>query len=382
MENTAIAQAKATERQAEANRNTEEGQRQERLKNAIEHLGHQSDSVRLGGAYELVHLAEDIEHFRRTVLDILCAHIRRTTGDDAYLQKHRDKPSEEVQSLLTLLFVQKIEVFKDLEATLTGSWLIGAYLSKTQLKGADLSKAALKGAHFWKAELQGAKFVIAQLQGADLSGAQLQGAKFGMARLQGVDLRGAQLQGADLRGAQLQGGSLTGADLKGAHLWKAELQRADLSVAQLQGVFLTGAKLQGADLMGAQLQGAELSAAQLQGVDAVKFSFTPFEERIRGRTNQNSCFSSAVFEGGLSEESVDNLVEGLDNEEANRLREGLTPHIGLPESFELREDRGAATGIYTEEEAARWIVEYQNAMRGTAGRWWATGTDPDQAETV
>ena len=32
-------------------RNTEQGQRQERLKNAIEHLGHTLDSVRLGGAY-------------------------------------------------------------------------------------------------------------------------------------------------------------------------------------------------------------------------------------------------------------------------------------------------------------------------------------------
>ena len=36
----AKAQAKATEEQAKANENTEQGQRQERLKNAIEHLGH------------------------------------------------------------------------------------------------------------------------------------------------------------------------------------------------------------------------------------------------------------------------------------------------------------------------------------------------------
>ena len=75
MESTASAQAKATEEQAKANRNTEQGQRQERLKNAIGHLGHQSDSVRLGGAYELFHLARDTEELRRTVLDILCAHI-------------------------------------------------------------------------------------------------------------------------------------------------------------------------------------------------------------------------------------------------------------------------------------------------------------------
>ena len=40
-----------------------------------------SDSVRLGGAYELFHLAQDTEELRQTVLDILYAHIRRTTGE-------------------------------------------------------------------------------------------------------------------------------------------------------------------------------------------------------------------------------------------------------------------------------------------------------------
>ena len=62
--------------QARANENTEKGLRQERLKNAIEHLGNDSDSVRLGGAYELFHLAQDTFELRQTVLDILCAHIR------------------------------------------------------------------------------------------------------------------------------------------------------------------------------------------------------------------------------------------------------------------------------------------------------------------
>ena len=127
----ARAQAKATKEQAKANQNTEQGQRQERLKNAIEHLGHVSDSVRLGGAYELFHLAQDTEDLRQTVLDILCAHIRRTTGKDKYQQKHPSKSSEEVQSLLTLLFVQEYKVFKGCHVNLQGSWLnMGLILEK------------------------------------------------------------------------------------------------------------------------------------------------------------------------------------------------------------------------------------------------------------
>ena len=104
MEDAANAQAGATEQQAKANENAERGLRQERLKNAIEHLGHGSDSVRLGGAYELFHLAQETENLRQTALDILCAHIRRTTGETVYREKHESKPSEEIQSLLTLLF--------------------------------------------------------------------------------------------------------------------------------------------------------------------------------------------------------------------------------------------------------------------------------------
>ena len=81
MEDAAKAQAEAAAQQAAANRGAEEGRRQERLKNAIEHLGHESDSVRLGGAYELFHLARDTGELRQTAMDILCAHIRRTTGE-------------------------------------------------------------------------------------------------------------------------------------------------------------------------------------------------------------------------------------------------------------------------------------------------------------
>ena len=144
----AKAQAKATEEQAKANLHTEHGQRQDRLKNAIEHLGHESDSVRLGGAYELFHLAEDTEELRQTVLDILCAHIRRTTGEIEYRETHDSKPSEEVQSLLTLLFVQEHEVFKGRHTNLQGSWLNGADLKMSRLEKAKLTKAHLQGLIF------------------------------------------------------------------------------------------------------------------------------------------------------------------------------------------------------------------------------------------
>ena len=281
--------------QVRANKNQEQGLRQERMKNAIKHLANSSASVRLGGAYELFHLAKDTreddqtEDLSQTALDILCAHIRQTTREKEYTaeyesgpaqddkekrednpgpaqddkEKREDnpgpaqddeekgvnnpQPSEEIQSLLNLLFMRKHEVFKDRNINLRGAFLRGAYL--------------------WEARLKGANLMEAQLQGADLGEAQLQGADLGEAQLQGADLWAAQLQGADLWAAQLQGARLMVAQLQGAHLWAAQLQGARLMVAQLQGADLMEAQLQGADLMEAQLQGADLWKAQLQGAN-------------------------------------------------------------------------------------------------------------------
>ena len=140
----AKAMEKAAKAQADSNLHTETGHRQERLKNAIEHLGNESDSVRLGGAYELLHLARNTKKYRKTVLEILCAHIRSKTGEEKYQQAHESKPSEEIQSLLTLLFVQEKEIFMGIHANLQGSFLNGAFLSRANLNNALLNSAKMR----------------------------------------------------------------------------------------------------------------------------------------------------------------------------------------------------------------------------------------------
>ena len=300
----------AAQAQADAVLKTEQGQRQERLKNAIEHLGHEKDSVRLGGAYELFHLAQDtdIPELRQTMLDILCAHIRQTTGGEDYRKKPKAKPSEEVQSMLTLLFVQEHEVFKNCHINLQGSWLNGADLRRARLAGANLNGAYLRRAH----------------------------------------LGDAQLQGAHLGDAQLQG----------AHLGDAQLQGAHLGDAQLQGAYLFDTQLQGAHLGDAQLQGAHLRGARLQGATS-RYLVGSFERRIRDRIGKESDLSGVTFAGGLSQEDIDSRVKGLPDEVAQQLRETLKPHLGKPSSNEPPAE--AVTGAYTAEDAERWIAEYKQA---------------------
>ena len=352
MEQTAEAQADAAEAQADAVSKTEQGQRQDRLKNAIEHLGHEKDSVRLGGAYELFHLAEDTENLRQTVLDILCAHIRQTTGESKYRETYKSRPSEEIQSLLTLLFVQQYEIFKGSHINLQGSWLNGA-----DLRDARLWKAILTRVH-----LQGAKLDRAHLQRANLVEAHLEEAFLSEAWLHETVLESTHLQWAYFKRARLQGSYLMGTSLQRAYLDNADMQGAYLDNVKLYGAYLVNARLQGAHLFFLYLLGASLSGVKLQGAGEQSWtSSTPFADRIRMSIGKETNLSRMWF-GGIEQKAVDNLVEGLSEDKAMGLRECLRPYIGKPPSHQLPEDSGAITGSYTKEEAEQWIAEYDQAM--------------------
>ena len=316
-------QAKATEEQAKANLHTEKGQRQERLKNAIEHLGHNKESVRLGGAYELFHLAEEFEEMCEEVFDILCAHIRRTTSENEYRETYRSKPSEEVQSLLNLLFVKTPEVFKGLYTDLSGTWLNGSDLARARLEDASLDDAYLQEAYLVEARLQGALLDDAHLQSTSFEHAYLQGASFDGAHLQGTILDNAHLQGASLIGVHLQEASLIETDLRGArsHRFHHELTQT------------TKELMEGSD----------------------------FKKVIMRSIDQKSDLSGAIFGGGLSQKDCDSFVKGLSDEIAEELRKNLEPHIGKPKSNKLPKDSCATTGSYTKEEAEQWIAEYEQA---------------------
>ena len=405
MEDAAHAQAKATGEQAIANQHTEQGQRQDRMKNAIEHLGHGSESVSLGGAYELFHLAHDIEEFRKTTLDILCSHIRQTTGASEYRHNHKLKPSEEVQSLLNLLFVQEHEVYSGLRANLQGSWLNGADLAEARLPKAILAKANLQGVCLRNAQLDGADLTEAQLQEADLTGAflkevnlaksHMQKAILWNAQLQRSNLNAARLHGAIMIDAQLQEAGLNEANLQAANLTMARIQMASLGGAKMQGAYLDKTRLHGAILRDAQMQGTYLRSAQLQearfssiqgsqnynetskqgidpepahlqGVGSSKDIASPLiVDHIRERINKESDLSGVTFAGGLSEDDVDSIVSGLSDDAADRLREKLVRHIGKPVSNKLPDDSGAIIGCYSEKDAEKWIAEYEEAVSGS-----------------
>ena len=279
----AINEAKAAE-----NRN-----RDERFKNAIENLGHESVSKRLSGIYELHHIAQDVEEYRDRVFEILCAHIQETTTQEAYkpriIEPAGEEPTIEIQKVLDLLFIKTPgrEIYRGLvaklgKAYLKGAQLVDAYLenadfnfailddanlSNSNLRGAILFKVSLQEANLDSADLQKANLQWSELKNSNLSNANLHWVNLKEANLQEANLPNANLQYVELKGANLQETILRMSELKGSRLDKADLRKANLQGANLQGTDLRKANLQGANLQGTDLQQANFQKAKLQKAD-------------------------------------------------------------------------------------------------------------------
>ncbi len=211
----AEAQADAVKTQADAVKVTETGNRQERFRDGVSHLGHDKESVRQGGAHALFHLALDDKELRASIADILCAHIRAITRPDEYQESYKDKPSTEILSLLSLLFTTKTRSAETLDAFWEG---LTPDLSGGYFRGAELLRARFHGAQLEGAQFQGAKLEGAQFQGAWLFETQFQGAWLFATQFQGAWLGGAQFQGAWLGGPSSRGRSLKGPSSRGRSL--------------------------------------------------------------------------------------------------------------------------------------------------------------------
>ena len=233
----------------------EKGNITERFKNAVEHLGNASESVRMGGIYALYHVARESSEYVDTVKEILRSHANAVMENPEYAK--REKPSNEIAAILNVLFPvtrQPAEVlFKNMDIS---NWrLRGANLQHHNLRGVQGTNINLSEANLWGANLSDAFLRTSNFSGADFGGANLSGAylhevdlskatmvRAGLsgARLEQVNFSGAHMVHVDLSGACILAPNFSGAMLYGAHLSGMR----DISVEHLLGVSsLRGAKL-------------------------------------------------------------------------------------------------------------------------------------------
>lgn len=197
---------------------------------AIEQLGNDGLSIRLGGIYALGQIAQDHpEQYKSVVSNTLQAFIRSTS----YHGKSHIENNNEAEA----------------------GWI--AHQEAEQEKNAHLMHEEQE--QHWQQDSQEQEYsnFLPNETGEDISAALM---TIGQLKIQRAKLPNTFLVGADLRGCFLQGVNLKFAKLDNANLAMADLKYADLSNANLQGAFSLGANLKGSLFKGAKLDRADFRA--------------------------------------------------------------------------------------------------------------------------
>ena len=365
--------ARASEKTAKAQHDAYE---QKVFNEATAKLGDESASVRLGWIYALDTLARSNEAYLVSVVEILCAHLRKITQKEDYQEKYKDKPSNEIQSLAKVLRAlnTKLSVLNSRKEENGNSNFLYLDLSASYLVGVNLTNACLKDVNLTETNLQRASLDGAQMQKALLSRAQMQGAFLHKAQMQWAHLEGAQMQGTRLWGAQLQGAHLRWAQMQGAELRETQLQEADLHQTEMQGATLDRTQMQGVKLWEVQLQGAKLNEVDLRGAYTSSFIVRlnlNLPARVKERQNEQTDLTTVIFSGGLKQEDARRIREQLaecqknewmTKEEVAKINKILEEHQGKPIIKQL--PSGIKTDSYDEKAVYAIIAEHMAATRG------------------
>lgn len=253
---------------------SQEGQITDRFSRAVDQLGSDDLTARLGGIYALERIARDSPRDYGPVMEVLTAFARQESPlpTNAAATPAASAPTIpfEVEAVFKVVgrrtpaqILAEMEEGKCLE--MTGINAVGADLAGYDLRNTCWDRSDLRGATMARADLSDSTFVDSALMQANLDDVNAHGASFyqadlALANLSRADLRDANLLAADLSTATLQGTDLSGADILSTNLQNSLLLGADLSGANVSGADFTGAVLSGANL--ATVEG--LTAEQIE----------------------------------------------------------------------------------------------------------------------
>lgn len=282
-------------------------------------LGNEQESVRLGGIYILwgiikyalealpyLDIKENtpkIESYKKAyllrsqIINILCTHIRTRTNEKNYLKQYYpslyavrypkafvedfggagqfnylkpqdEKPSNEIQTVLSLL--TKANICRTLE--LSRNTLNFGY--------AILKGASCQAAHFEGAYCRGINFQNANLQQANLQKANFMDAHFEKAVCSDAYFDNANIEHASFRDAFCDNSFFRGAFCDNAHFENASCDSAHFEKALCSGSYFSGANCSSAHFEGANCRLAHFEKANCSGAH--------FED---------ACCNNTYFEG-------------------------------------------------------------------------------------
>jgi hypothetical protein len=221
----------------------------DRFSKAIEQMGDENLTVRLGGIYTLSMISENFDGFYRSATDIFRAYIYENTDIPKVEISEEDykKYKDDIQKIqLEEWMLHKNPARMDIQAVLKAYiesrekkrvgplYIKSRDLSGLELIGLDLSGASLNMCHLKGVSALGANFSDAILFGVNFTGSNIQKAKFDRSYLNFSNFTGANLSDSVFSGASLECVTFTNTRLEGADLSGA----IGLTQAQLELAFI------------------------------------------------------------------------------------------------------------------------------------------------
>lgn len=276
---TAHRQAEASVNQAKV---AQEGHITDRFTKAVEQLGSENVTVRIGGVYALKRIAQDsIVRDHISVMDVLTnfiryspyAKVQREALQDAEAYDEFQEASRNNRAIPANTPPPKYPRFIDCPDIIAAIETIQSRSPKQRnieknrnyvpsLKNADFSFLILNDVDLSKLDLNGAYLKYANVLGVNLSHVDLSHGEY-----QGIDLSDAVLSEIDMSESDLRSSNLSGAKLDNAHLNQTNFSNANLAGANFIGADLSNSILLNANFVGANLENANLSGADLSGAD-------------------------------------------------------------------------------------------------------------------
>ncbi len=269
----ALATWRSTVAAAQAN-TAQQGHITDRYSKAVEHLGSDNVSIRIGGVFALKRIAEDsLERDHIAVMDVLTNFIRQ----HPYAKHQRDAAQR--AKIIESEFINRVTGTSLKEALHPDSGNtpkpvqnpmfidcpdIIAAIDTIRTRSDD--QKAVEAKRKYTPTLKDADFSYLILNDVDLSNFDLQGVYLKDSNLLGINLSNTNLSGFDLQAADLTGAILSGVDLSDAELCSTIFLGAILDNANLTDTDLTDADLTNADLTNADLTSANVTEAEFQQI--------------------------------------------------------------------------------------------------------------------
>ncbi len=235
----------------------------DRFSKAIEQLGSTSMDVRLGGIYALERIAHDSRRDHGTVMEVLCAFVRRAIR----WMSDEDRVRWERSALVLDLPREALDLVEDSQE----AWRTVYETRVAEDFRASLDVVSRRNREF---DPPGARL---GLRGVDLRGVNLY-----RANLDGADFRGAKLAWAVFSNASLRVADFSNVVAQHASFIEADLTRAGFLEADLGAARFEKANLRGAVLIGANVRNAGFGGSDLRGATAESVDGDPRSDQFRG----------------------------------------------------------------------------------------------------